>query len=469
MNPFGSSENVTIDGTAVKLPVAMGNPAALSASATFQKPNWMPDTEADSCLNCDSKFSQFRRKHHCRNCGKIFCNKCCLEKIPLPHFGINEPEKVCNNCKLIVELMNKTKSSDMDQKYEAVVGLSSLMKNSAGLSKTIECGGINAMLSIAINGNNKIKSVVASALHSLAQSMMLNSFLVEAGCLKVLKNFLSSECDCIELLSDSLSALNLLCMDSNIRIEVLKEGMIEALLNAVISSSGVTSVFASRVLQLLVCNFEYHDYILQNHRRIIPELFDALQNEDYQLQACVTKMLMYFSAGSVPFRDMIIQEDVSRDFPLLFLLKGSSQAILVHVACIVANLAVSVNQNYVHNYIAGICELLTFVNQENEELLGQIGRGLANFAESPPNSLHLIRHLPTIISNLLKSSFEVPRVHACRLIVYLFSSELPSALDILSQSGLDEFIETVFDLPGLTDILNGLFLRKVSRLSVCQK
>ncbi|GFY21570.1 lateral signaling target protein 2 homolog [Trichonephila clavipes] len=194
-------------GTAVKLPVAMGNPAALSASATFQKPNWMPDTEADSCLNCDIKFSQFRRKHHCRNCGKIFCNKCCLEKIPLPHFGINEPEKVCNNCKLIVELMNKTKSSDM--------------------------------------------SVVASALHSLAQSMMLNSFLVEAGCLKVLKNFLSSECDCIELLSDSLSALNLLCMDSNIRIEVLKEGMIEALLNAVISSSGVTSVFASRVLQLL--------------------------------------------------------------------------------------------------------------------------------------------------------------------------------------------------------------------------
>ncbi|GFQ73307.1 FYVE-type domain-containing protein [Trichonephila clavata] len=258
-------------------------------------------------------------------------------------------------------------------------------------------------------------------------------------------------------------------MDSNIRIEVLKEGMIEALLNAVISSSGVTSVFASRVLQLLVCNFEYHDYILQNHRRIIPELFDALRNEDYQLQACVTKMLMYFSAGSVPFREMIIQEDVSRDFPLLFLLKGSSQAILVHVACIVANLAVSVNQNYVHNYIAGICELLTFVNKENEELLGQIGRGLANFAESPANSLHLIRHLQTIISNLLKSSFEVPRVHACRLIVYLFSSELPSALDILSQSGLDEFIETVFDLPGLTDILNGLFLRKVSRLSVCQK
>ncbi|GIY93314.1 FYVE-type domain-containing protein [Caerostris extrusa] len=258
-------------------------------------------------------------------------------------------------------------------------------------------------------------------------------------------------------------------MDANIRVQVLKEGMIDVLLAVVISSSGVTSVFASRVLQLLVCNFEYHDFILQNHSSIISKLFGALENEDYQMQACVTKILMYFSAGSTPFREMIIQEDVSRDFPLLFLLKSSSQGVLVHIACIIANLAISINENYMHHYITGMCELLKFVNQENEELLSQIGRCLANIAESPSSALHIIHHLPIIISNLLKSPFEVSRVHACRLLVYLFSSELPGALDALSQSGLDEFIETVFDLPGITDTISGLLLRKVSRLSVCQK
>ncbi|GBM69047.1 hypothetical protein AVEN_155520-1 [Araneus ventricosus] len=469
MNPFGSADNITVDGTSVKLPVSTGNPASLSPTATFQKPYWMPDEEADSCLNCGVKFSQFRRRHHCRNCGKIFCSKCCVEKISLPHFGINEPEKVCNNCKLTVELMNKAKSSDMEEKYEAVIGLCSLLKNTAGLSKVVECGGINTMLSMAVNGNNKIKVAVASALHCLAQSMMLNSFLVEVGCLKVLKNFLLSNSNCTELVSDSLSALNLLCMDANIRVEVLKEGMVEALLAVVVSSSGVVSVFASRVLQLLVCNFEYHEFILKNHRGIISELFDALENEDLQMQACVTKILMYFSAGSLPFREMIIQEDVSRDFPLLFLLKGSSQGVLVHVACIVANLAVSVNENYMNRYITGMCELLTCVKQENEELLSQIGRGLANFAENSSSALHMIHHLPIIVSSLLKSSFEAPRIHACRLIVLLFSSEFPVALDVLSQSGLDEFIATVFDLPGITDTINSLFLRKVSRLSVCQK
>ncbi|CAL1299744.1 unnamed protein product [Larinioides sclopetarius] len=469
MNPFGSADNITVDGTSVKLPISTGNAASLSPTATFQKPYWMPDEKADSCLNCGLKFSQFRRKHHCRNCGKIFCSKCCLEKISLPHFGINEPEKVCNNCKLTVELMNKAKSSDMDEKYEAVIGLCSLLKNTAGLSKVVECGGINTMLSIAINGNNKIKVAVASALHCLAQSMMLNSFLVEVGCLKVLKNFLSLNSNSTELVSDSLSALNLLCMDANIRVEVLKEGMVEALLSVVVSSSGVVSVFASRVLQLLVCNFDYHEFILKNHRGIIAELFNALENEDFQMQACITKILMYFSAGSLLFREMIIQEDVTRDFPLLFLLKGSSQGVLVHVACIIANLAVSVNENYMNRYITSTCELLTCVKQENEELLSQIGRGLANFAENSSSTLHMIHHLPIIVSNLLKSPFEAPKIHACRLIALLFSSELPVALDVLSQSGLDEFIATVFDLPGITDTINSLFLRKVSRLSVCQK
>lgn len=32
--------------------------------------------------------------------------------MPLPHFGMKEPERVCNNCKLIVDLVWKSQSDN---------------------------------------------------------------------------------------------------------------------------------------------------------------------------------------------------------------------------------------------------------------------------------------------------------------------------------------------------------------------
>ncbi|XP_054724904.1 uncharacterized protein LOC129235224 [Uloborus diversus] len=349
-----------------------------------------------------------------------------FKEMCLPHFDINEPEKVCLNCMLIVELMTKSKSEDMSLKYEAVTGLCNLTKTTSGLCKVIESGGIHIMLSMTVNGDLNLKCAIASALHSITQSMMLNSFLVEAGCLKALKNLLETSHDCNELLNDSLSALNLLCMDPNIRIKVLKEGFVPSLF-AVVRCTGTAAVFAARILQFLVCNFDHHDFILQNHKHIISDLFDGFQNEDYQ-------------------------EDISRGFPLLYLLKGSL-----------------LQMSFLTNILQLCVSCLHFLTDDSSDVLAHVGRGLANFAECSSNSLHLVHNLQTIALKLLKSTSEAPRIHGCRLINYLFSSEPTFTLDILSQSGMDEFIETIFDLPGITDVLNNLLLRKVSRLSISQK
>lgn len=37
---------------------------------------WMKDESATSCFSCNRKFTTFRRKHHCRVCGQIFCSTC---------------------------------------------------------------------------------------------------------------------------------------------------------------------------------------------------------------------------------------------------------------------------------------------------------------------------------------------------------------------------------------------------------
>lgn len=49
---------------------------------TDLKQYWMPDSVSKECYDCCEKFTTFRRRHHCRVCGQIFCSKCCYQEIP---------------------------------------------------------------------------------------------------------------------------------------------------------------------------------------------------------------------------------------------------------------------------------------------------------------------------------------------------------------------------------------------------
>ena len=42
----------------------------------------MPDEHCKECYECNDKFNTFRRRHHCRVCGQIFCSRCCNQEVP---------------------------------------------------------------------------------------------------------------------------------------------------------------------------------------------------------------------------------------------------------------------------------------------------------------------------------------------------------------------------------------------------
>ncbi|XP_074643233.1 lateral signaling target protein 2 homolog [Tubulanus polymorphus] len=63
-----------------------------------EPPTWVPDEVCQSCSTCKDLFTLVRRRHHCRNCGKIFCSRCSANFIPLPHYGHMKPVRVCNHC-----------------------------------------------------------------------------------------------------------------------------------------------------------------------------------------------------------------------------------------------------------------------------------------------------------------------------------------------------------------------------------
>ncbi|KAI8970115.1 hypothetical protein BDF20DRAFT_979803 [Mycotypha africana] len=54
---------------------------------------WMPDEQCKECNDCRLPFNLFRRRHHCRTCGRIFCSKCLSNSIQT-----NQPLRVCNDC-----------------------------------------------------------------------------------------------------------------------------------------------------------------------------------------------------------------------------------------------------------------------------------------------------------------------------------------------------------------------------------
>jgi lipid-binding SYLF domain-containing protein len=79
----------------------------------FIGPRWVPDEEVDSCNHCNIKFDLLNRKHHCRNCGKVFCAECSSTKKLLPtEYDETEPQRVCTICsikldKIQPELLSK--------------------------------------------------------------------------------------------------------------------------------------------------------------------------------------------------------------------------------------------------------------------------------------------------------------------------------------------------------------------------
>ncbi|XP_056328929.1 RUN and FYVE domain-containing protein 1 [Danio aesculapii] len=57
---------------------------------------WLKDDEATQCKQCQKEFSISRRKHHCRNCGDIYCSNCSSNELALPSYP--KPVRVCDVC-----------------------------------------------------------------------------------------------------------------------------------------------------------------------------------------------------------------------------------------------------------------------------------------------------------------------------------------------------------------------------------
>ena len=64
----------------------------------YSTTHWRPDEECPKCEKCEKEFSMTRRRHHCRNCGGVFCADCCFRKAAVPGRNIKQPVLLCDSC-----------------------------------------------------------------------------------------------------------------------------------------------------------------------------------------------------------------------------------------------------------------------------------------------------------------------------------------------------------------------------------
>jgi hypothetical protein len=59
---------------------------------------WEPDDWSNECHDCNQRFTWYRRRHHCRSCGKLFCHTCTNQRILLKQVNMHNKVRVCEKC-----------------------------------------------------------------------------------------------------------------------------------------------------------------------------------------------------------------------------------------------------------------------------------------------------------------------------------------------------------------------------------
>jgi hypothetical protein len=83
-----------IDGRDARFVACGGGHTCITVAA-----GWLEDSLSPHCLKCHEPFRALRqRRHHCRSCGGIFCDRCSATRMPLLQLGHVDPVRVCDAC-----------------------------------------------------------------------------------------------------------------------------------------------------------------------------------------------------------------------------------------------------------------------------------------------------------------------------------------------------------------------------------
>jgi len=95
--------------------------------------DWVSDKAAKACVMCEKRFHTFkRRRHHCRQCGRVVCNACSMKRLVLQADHFQGPQRVCDGCFFTLSEKKQAKqhASTMREKEEMLLNATSYISES---------------------------------------------------------------------------------------------------------------------------------------------------------------------------------------------------------------------------------------------------------------------------------------------------------------------------------------------------
>ncbi|KAF9913250.1 hypothetical protein EC991_000012 [Linnemannia zychae] len=94
---FSSAISGSSGGATAGSPLQKTQP--LRVIENYSAPIWVPDHSATRCMICTEEFGTiFRRKHHCRACGKVVCHSCSSRTILIKGTHSEKLGRACDDC-----------------------------------------------------------------------------------------------------------------------------------------------------------------------------------------------------------------------------------------------------------------------------------------------------------------------------------------------------------------------------------
>ena len=108
------------DGAPLSQSVRQRANLGTSLDGNLPASKWVPDTVQKHCKICEQRFYFLRRRHHCRQCGYLVCDKCSSTRDYVEGFQ-DKKQRVCTTCnKEKLDIANKVALAKQNMVMSAI-------------------------------------------------------------------------------------------------------------------------------------------------------------------------------------------------------------------------------------------------------------------------------------------------------------------------------------------------------------
>lgn len=125
-----------------------------SLSPSIGIPKWKMEQTVNECPICRSQFGFFKRKHHCRACGGVFCDSCTTFRASLTELGLEEQVRICAVCVTNVHIPAPPLQNGIAEELSSLDGSARFKQSMNGSATDKE---IKEWLSMINNSNQQQK------------------------------------------------------------------------------------------------------------------------------------------------------------------------------------------------------------------------------------------------------------------------------------------------------------------------